>query len=106
MNLPRRAEFGFISDAQNGPDTQGVAGRAFQPDPQAGFCQAIVQQPGPGRVLGHRDINPTIPIIIAESGPALLAIDKNPGLLPRNGGESPRAIAAQPQAASRILARY
>src|SRR5579859_2797890 len=57
---------------------------------------------GLGPILCYHKIDPAIPIIVAQSGTALLAINLDPGLLTRNRAQLAVAIAAQPKTTTSI----
>ena len=78
------------------PDTRWVARRALKPDPHAGACAGVPEQPGGGTILAHAKIDSPVMIEVGDGCPALLPIHAHAAFRRGQGAETSIAVTAQP----------
>jgi hypothetical protein len=67
-----------------GSNAGRITRRTDQSHAKTGFGTNIMVQNRFGSVLGHRQVHPAISVKISNSGPALLTVNKDSGVLSRD----------------------
>ena len=104
MHFPRRAARSVVHDAEHGADRVGVPPWAYQTHPQAGPGMFVVIQLRLGTILGYREVDPPVPVVVGEGRPPLITVHGDPGDIPGDRHERAVALPEEQQPATGVVA--